>query len=137
MLNGKVAAEMATLREQLPASAERLAEIFFPIQFLEEQPQFRLHFAKAPARSERSQRRAQAVKDNPPLLARDIRSKTLLLAGERDILVPPRLTFSMSSEITDSESAELPGVGHLTCIQAPQAVAANLLRFLLGRSGDS
>jgi pimeloyl-ACP methyl ester carboxylesterase len=136
-LNERVPQEMARLRDELPASAERLAEIFFPVQFLEEQPQFRQHFAKAPARSERSRRRSQAVDDRPPLSAGDIRSKTLLMAGERDILVPPALTFSMSREIAGSESAELTGVGHLTCIQAPELVAGNLRRFLLGRSDHS
>ncbi|MGD5588149.1 hypothetical protein QUT57_22855, partial [Xanthomonas citri pv. citri] len=70
-LNGAVAVEMVRLREQLPDSAEQLAEYFFPPAFLSAQPQFRQHFAKAPVRSARSDRRAQAVNDNPSLAVGD------------------------------------------------------------------
>lgn len=133
-LNGKVAVEMAHLRDRLPASAEKLAEYFFPSAFLAAQPQFRQHFARAPLRSDRSERRAQTVNDRPALTARDIGAATLLVAGQCDRLVPPALTLGMASDIVRSEGVMLEGVGHITCVQAPADVANNLRRFLGGKA---
>ena len=134
-LNGKVAQEMAELRDRLPASAEKLAEYFFPPAFLAAQPQFRQHFARAPLRSDRSERRAKTVNDGPALTARDIGAATLLVAGQCDRLVPPALTLGMTSDIVRSECVVLEGVGHITCVQAPADVANHLRRFLGGK-GD-
>ncbi|HEY8337249.1 MAG TPA: alpha/beta hydrolase [Tardiphaga sp.] len=129
-LNGEVAVEMVRLRDRLPESAERLAEYFFPPAFLSEYPQFRHHFARAPVRSARSDRRAQTVNDQTSLAAGDIAARTLLLAGACDRLVPSALTVGMKNAIRDSESVVLAGVGHITCVQAPAEVADHLQRFL-------
>jgi pimeloyl-ACP methyl ester carboxylesterase len=129
-LNGEVAVAMSRLRDRLPESAEQLAEYFFPQAFLESHPQFRQHFARASARSERSERRAKTVGDVPALSPRDIAVPTLLLAGGADRLVPPALTTGMKDDIARSECAVLDGVGHITCVQAPQAVADRLRQFL-------
>jgi len=129
-LNGEVAIAMSRLRERLPQSAEQLAEYFFPPAFLEAHPSFRQHFAKAPPRSERSERRAAAVGDVSALSPRDIAVPTLLLAGAADRLVPSALTLGMKQDIAKSECVVLDGVGHVACTQAPQAVADHLRRFL-------
>lgn len=129
-LNGQVALEMVRLRDALPASAEQLAEYFFPQAFLAAHPQFRQHFAKAPVRSARSERRARTVNDETTMAARNITAKTLLLAGQDDRLVPAEHTLGMKHEIVRSEFVALEGVGHISYVQAPQAVAEHVRRFL-------
>ncbi|MGQ2995117.1 alpha/beta fold hydrolase [Variovorax sp.] len=128
--NAEVAREIAVLRAQLPASAEQLAALFFPAPFLAEHPAFRAHFAAAPARSARSDRRAAVVGDLPALALSDIDRPTLLVAGELDRVVPAALTLSLAQHIRDTRSVLLPGVGHLGTAQAPEALALHLREFL-------
>lgn len=128
--NAEVAREIAVLRAQLPASAEQLAALFFPAPFLAEHPAFRAHFAAAPARSARSDRRAAVVGDRPALALSDIDRPTLLVAGELDRVVPAALTLSLAQHIRDTRSVLLPGVGHLGTAQAPEALALHLREFL-------
>lgn len=128
--NAEVAREIAVLRAQLPASAEQLATLFFPAPFLAEHPAFKAHFAAAPARSARSDRRAAVVGDLPALALSDIDRPTLLVAGELDRVVPAALTLSLAQHIRDTRSVLLPGVGHLGTAQAPEALALHLREFL-------
>ncbi len=128
--NAEVAREIAVLRAQLPASAEQLAALFFPAPFLAEHPAFRAHFAAAPARSARSDRRAAVVGDRPALALSQIDRPTLLVAGELDRVVPAALTLSLAQHIRDTRPVLLPGVGHLGTAQAPEALARHLREFL-------
>jgi pimeloyl-ACP methyl ester carboxylesterase len=62
-------------------------------------------------------------------LLRGIRCPTLVLVGEYDkaLLRPSRL---MADEIPDAELVVLPGVGHMTALEAPEATGDALLAFL-------
>ena len=109
--NSEVAQELLRLRSDLPASAEPLAEYFYPESYLIAHPAARRHFASAPARSDR---RAAAVGDIPDLDISRIDRPTLLLAGRLDRVVPIELTLSLAKHILDSRSIELLEVGHLS-----------------------
>lgn len=55
---------------------------------------------------------------------------TLLVAGEVDKTAPPRLMQKMASAVSGSQYAELPGVGHIPQLEAPQAFNAAVQDFL-------
>lgn len=129
--NREVAQELGRLRANLPASAEQLATYFFPAAFLASHPAARQHFASAPARSARSDRRAAAVADIPDLDSSSIGQRTLVIAGGVDRVVPTALTLSLARYIHDVETIVLPDVGHLSLAQSPKVVARHLLDFLV------
>jgi len=63
---------------------------------------------------------------------RTLHCPTLVLCGEYDILTPPQLHRDMAIDTPNSRLVILTDCGHLTPIEAPQAVS-NALRGLLGR----
>lgn len=128
--NAEVSHAIGQLRSQLPASAEALAEYFYPAAYLAAHPAARRHFAAAPARSARSDRRRAAVTDNPDLDIAGIQRPTLLMAGALDRVVPPELTLSLAKRIPDTRAIVLPDVGHLAVTQEPATVAGHLMEFL-------
>lgn len=128
--NREVAQALATLRAGLPTTAEQLAEYFYPAAYLATHPAARRHFASAPARSARSDRRHAAVGDTPDLDIARIAQPTLVIAGALDQVVPPALTLSLAQALPDARTIVLPEVGHLAVTQAPSAVARHLIDFL-------
>lgn len=129
--NPEVVQELAKLRSELPASAEQMAELFFPPAFLEARPEWRGYFKSAPARSARSERRASAVNDVPQLDASSIAQPTLLIAGTADRIVPAELTRLLGAYVRGEARLELlAGVGHLSLAQVPKEVAKLVREFL-------
>ncbi len=57
---------------------------------------------------------------------------TLLLAGAHDAVTPPAVLRAMAVAIKGSALVELPGVGHLPHLEAPDAFDRALLDFLRG-----
>ncbi len=55
---------------------------------------------------------------------------TLLLAGEHDRNAPPPVMRKMAQAIAGSTFLEMPGVGHLQNLEAPEAFDAAVLNFL-------
>lgn len=55
---------------------------------------------------------------------------TLLVAGAQDRVTPPARLREMAADIVGSQYLELPGVGHLPHLEAPDAFDAALLDFL-------
>jgi 3-oxoadipate enol-lactonase len=70
--------------------------------------------------------------DRRELLA-DLRLPVLCLAGSEDRNAPPAVMRQMAARIAGAEYRELPGVGHLAHMEAPQAVNAALIDFLQRR----
>ncbi|MDM0015301.1 alpha/beta hydrolase [Variovorax sp. J22P168] len=128
--NAEVAQALARLRSALPESAEQMAQYFYPSAYLQANPAARRHFASAPARSVRSERRAAATGDIPDLDIGRIAKPTLLIAGALDRVVPMALTLSLAQGISGSQSIVLPDVGHLAVTQAPDLMAHHLIDFL-------
>jgi pimeloyl-ACP methyl ester carboxylesterase len=129
-VNPDVAQELARLRARLPESAEDLARIFYPRDYLQAHPAALRHFASAPAPSPRSDRRAAVTADVPDLDIARIDRRTLVVAGALDRIVPPALTLSLADTVRGARSVVLPEVGHLATAQAPGELARHLIEFL-------
>lgn len=61
-----------------------------------------------------------------------ITAPTLLVAGEKDPLAPPRTMERMQQQIAGSKLVVLPGAGHLAHLEYPAAFAAAVVPFLRG-----
>ncbi|MDN8617772.1 alpha/beta fold hydrolase [Variovorax ginsengisoli] len=124
------ARQLGELRRGLPDTAEELATWFFPEAFLEKRPELRCIFAQARPESTRSSSRAATVATALDMGVADIVAPTLVLAGELDRVVPPAVTLAMSGRIRGADAAMLPGIGHVTAMQAPEVLAHHIVRFL-------
>jgi pimeloyl-ACP methyl ester carboxylesterase len=77
--------------------------------------------------------RAMAARpDSTPLLA-TIDVPTLVLVGSEDALTPPSEAEAMFNAIPGCRIAQLPGAGHLSNLEAPEAFNAQLADFLTPR----
>jgi 3-oxoadipate enol-lactonase len=77
--------------------------------------------------------RAMAARpDSTPLLA-TIDVPTLVLVGTEDALTPPSEAEIMFNAIPGCRIAELPGAGHLSNLEAPEAFNAQVAEFLTPR----
>ena len=70
--------------------------------------------------------------DSTPLLG-TIHCPTLIVVGEEDTLTPPALSEEMHRAIAGSELAVVPGAGHLSSLEQPDAFNSVLARFLTHR----
>jgi len=68
--------------------------------------------------------------DATPLLAR-IRCPVLCLAGEEDALTPPGLARASAERLFAGRTEIIPGAGHLTNLEAPEAFADALQALLV------
>lgn len=64
---------------------------------------------------------------------RGLTRPVLVLCGEADALTPPDLHRQMAALVPDSELVVVPGSGHMTPIEAPDAVSAAMRRWLMER----
>ncbi len=67
--------------------------------------------------------------DTTPSLRR-IAVPTLVLAGSEDALTPPARARAMAERIPGARFAEIPGAGHLSNVEAPEAFGRALSEFL-------
>jgi 3-oxoadipate enol-lactonase len=118
------------LRRRLPESAEEMAAVFLPEWFLVERPDLRGLFVHVRPATERSRRRAETVDATLNTTPASIAARTLLVAGELDRIVPSAITLGMSAQIADCTQVLLEGVGHVTALQAPAALASRIIDFL-------
>ncbi len=79
-----------------------------------------------------------------PLLERlpQLSLPVLLIAGARDMAVPPHVSQRATARLPMATYSELAGLGHLAHEEAPEAVTAPILEFLgkycaLGADGKS
>lgn len=61
---------------------------------------------------------------------RTIGAHTLILCGTEDVSTPPDLVRRLVELMPNAEFQEIPGAGHSTCIEQPDAVARQIERFL-------
>jgi 3-oxoadipate enol-lactonase len=59
-----------------------------------------------------------------------ISMRTLVLSGAEDVSTPPDVARKLVELIPDVKFQEIPGAGHLTCVEQPDAVAERIERFL-------
>ncbi|MDF1564443.1 MAG: alpha/beta fold hydrolase [Deltaproteobacteria bacterium] len=77
-------------------------------------------------------RALEAMRDRPdstPQLG-EITCPTLVLVGAEDTLTPPAAARAMVEALPDARLVELPGAGHLSNLELPEAFDAALLDFL-------
>ena len=61
---------------------------------------------------------------------RKIRNPTLLLCGAEDVATPPSLMQGLTEIIPNARYVEIDAVGHLPCIENPQAMVTAIQSFL-------
>ncbi|MGB8326522.1 MAG: alpha/beta fold hydrolase [Steroidobacteraceae bacterium] len=78
-----------------------------------------------------------ALTERDSLLDRlpEIRVPALVLVGKEDRSLPPPLSRRIHQRLTDSRFVEVPGAGHLSALEQPTAVNAEILGFLDQRNG--
>jgi pimeloyl-ACP methyl ester carboxylesterase len=77
-------------------------------------------------------RQTKAIMSRPdswPLLSQ-IKCPTLLLVGEGDELTPPELAKEIAGGISGAKLVVVPGCGHLSTLEKPDAVNAALIEWL-------
>ncbi len=59
-----------------------------------------------------------------------IRAPTLILVGDQDVATPPAVAQRIHARIPQSQLAIIPGAGHTSTVEEPEAVNAAILAFL-------
>jgi pimeloyl-ACP methyl ester carboxylesterase len=121
---------LAGYRTDVAANAPKIAEYFFPPDFLRERPQL-IDMFRGNTRNEGQRARRGAILAQPP--AADLTSfnrPALVIAGAEDRLIPPAETFALAREIPGAETRTIGNVGHVSSIQAPERVAEAVSAFL-------
>jgi 3-oxoadipate enol-lactonase len=59
-----------------------------------------------------------------------IRAPTLILVGDQDVATPPAVARRIHTQIPQSQMAIIPGAGHTSTVEEPEAVNAAILAFL-------
>jgi 3-oxoadipate enol-lactonase len=74
----------------------------------------------------------RGVTDRLPVLEEisSIKAPTLVISGSEDVATPTDRADLIAELIPDAESVTLPGVGHVSALEAPQAVNGALVPFL-------
>jgi 3-oxoadipate enol-lactonase len=57
---------------------------------------------------------------------------TLVLVGAEDMITPPAIAQSMATAIPGARLMEIPGAGHLPCVEQPVPTTRAVLKFLQG-----
>ncbi|MEU4441789.1 alpha/beta hydrolase [Actinosynnema sp. NPDC050801] len=71
--------------------------------------------------------RAMAVRPDSTGVLAEVDVPALVLVGEHDALTPPALARELAGVLRQGEYVELPGVGHLSPLEAPDAFASVVL----------
>ncbi|HEY5857219.1 MAG TPA: alpha/beta hydrolase [Aldersonia sp.] len=77
----------------------------------------------------RAMARSSAEADLSDVLA-DVDVPTLLLSGERDVRAPRSVAAGLHAGIEGSRLVVLPGVGHVSCVEAPELFNREVRTFL-------
>jgi 3-oxoadipate enol-lactonase len=62
--------------------------------------------------------------------AKGITARTLVLCGSEDVSTPPDVARGLLELVPEAEFMEVPGAGHLSCVEQPGTVAAHIQQFL-------
>jgi pimeloyl-ACP methyl ester carboxylesterase len=66
-----------------------------------------------------------------------LQTPTLVLAGEEDILTPPRYGRALAAMLGRAELGMLTGVGHASLLESPKPFAERVLRFVARHAHES
>ncbi|MFD2421091.1 alpha/beta fold hydrolase [Amycolatopsis pigmentata] len=73
--------------------------------------------------------RAMAVRPDSSGVLAEAGVPALVVVGERDSLTPPDDARAMAAALPESELVVVPGAGHLTPLEAPEAVSSAILNW--------
>jgi len=65
-----------------------------------------------------------------------ITAPTLIIVGDQDVATPPDKSRRIHARIRNSTLVVIPGAGHTSTVEEPDAVNAALRRFLDALAGD-
>jgi YbgC/YbaW family acyl-CoA thioester hydrolase len=68
--------------------------------------------------------------DSTPLLETLTGIPTLVLVGAEDMITPPPIAQAMANAIPGARLMEIPGAGHLPCVEQPVSTTRAILKFL-------
>jgi 3-oxoadipate enol-lactonase len=122
---------LVALRADPAANAAKIAEFFFPADYLSANPQA-IELFRRTARDDprRARRQAVTLSVERADLSAFVRP-VLLLAGAEDRLIPYDATFALQAHLANATTLALPGVAHAGAIHAPQAIADAAADFLV------
>ncbi len=119
---------LQALRAALPGSARELAETFYGSDHAERHPELVARMARRAGQAAGS--RGTLARSTAALRCEDIAAPTLLVAGSRDVVVPPRLMHEMQARIRGSRIVDVEGGHHAITVERPAAVAHEVEAFL-------
>lgn len=70
--------------------------------------------------------------DSTPLLSTLTGVPTLVIVGAEDMITPPPIAQAMATGIPGARLMEIPGAGHLPCVEQPVPTTRAILKFLQG-----
>ncbi|CAN5253296.1 alpha/beta hydrolase [soil metagenome] len=136
-INPEVFTKLGALRAGLPGTAAEIATYFFPPEHIAAHPEVVAIFSGSTRSAEQKQRRAGILAQPVSCDLASITAPTLVLVGADDRLIPPVHTLSLAREIATARTATLPGLGHVSTLQAPEAVAREVIAFLKAKNGGN
>ncbi len=68
--------------------------------------------------------------DSTPLLSTLVGVPSLVVVGDEDVITPPAIAQTMAAAIPDARLVEVPGAGHLPCVEQPVPTTRAILKFL-------
>jgi YbgC/YbaW family acyl-CoA thioester hydrolase len=74
-----------------------------------------------------------AMRDRPDstsLLPGLVGLPTLVVVGQEDVITPPAISEAMAAAIPEARLVEIPGAGHLPCVEQPVPTTRAILKFL-------
>lgn len=129
-VNADVFRTLASYRGDTIANAPRIAEYFFPPDYLRVRPEL-IEIFRGSTRDDGQKARRGALLAQP--VAADLAGfdrPTLLLVGGDDRLIPNAETFALARDLAHVETRTIANVGHVASIQAPERVAEAVSAFL-------
>ncbi len=79
--------------------------------------------------------RAMAARPDSMETLRSLSVPALVVVGEEDVLTPPSDAAAMAGELVDCRLVEIPDAGHLTPVEAPDALAVALTHLAVAVAG--
>lgn len=68
--------------------------------------------------------------DSSPMLPTLVGIPALVIVGQEDAITPPAIAESMATAIPEARLIEIPGAGHLPCVEQPIPTTRAILKFL-------
>ncbi len=137
---GREKSARAVLEAGHPGSVvEAMVPKLFAEATIKEKPDlvasFRTLMEKTPAQGVAGALRAMAVRPDQTGRLGEIRVPSLVVVGEHDVITPPEGGRRMAEALPAGRFEIIPGAGHLSPCENPEAVNAVILKFLSGLSG--